>query len=191
MFINAFKSLRYALVLSLLILGLAINIGSVESDDEEECDETKWEKMTENTYRLYLWLDDSLQTLSDGTVISSAQSISITGTISKQYCSGKTSGEFSFTGSFSAGSITVEESLGFSELYTYKIENDEDVLYVNYSITIVSELGNTYELEMSGYKNFKGSYLKETVHTSMYVPAIVGHYELRLSLYASQIKLKD
>ena len=90
------SGIRYLLLIIILTVGLGITIGSDSGDDEkDDCSIYDWEEPTEYTYRLYLWIDDSLNYLSDGSQIVNAQSIDISGTIYKSYCSGKTSGNFS------------------------------------------------------------------------------------------------
>ena len=185
--------LRPLCMLLLLTIPMAFMFSctSSSSDDKRECEKTAWEEPTEYTYRLYLWLDASLEYLEDGSAVINAQSIDITGTIHKTYCEGKTSGEFSFSESYAKGNIQMGEPLPVSSLYTYKIANDMDVLTVDYDITIVSEIGNTFQLSATnGYRTFTGTYLREAVHSFTYwVPSIISHYELRIPLYASQIKM--
>ena len=185
--------LRPLCVLIFLIMPMAFTFSCAtgSSDDKDECEDTAWETTTEYTYGIYLWIDSSLEYLKDGSAIRNAQSIDIAGTIYKTYCGGKTSGEFSFSGAYTDGNIELETPLAVPSLYTYKIDNDNDVLTVDYDVTIVSEVGNVFNLTaLTGHRTFTGTYLRETVHSYTYwVPSMVSHYELRIPLYASQVEM--
>lgn len=186
---NIFKSMRYLFVIVIVAFGLMCTIGSTGGDDEEDssCSDTAWESATEYSYMLYLYIDDSLEYLGDSTLITNADAITVSGTIHKRYCSGETSGNFSFTKTFSSGAIGIENPMGFGYLYTYKIENDADQILVDYSITIESELGGIYELEYgTSVSTFSGDYLESTVHTS--TNYVSGHYMLKIPLYYSDLK---
>lgn len=183
----------FILILLIIPMAFMVSCSGGDSGDKEECEDTAWENTTEYTYGLYLWLDSSLKYLQDGSAIVNAQSIDISGTIHKTYCGGKTSGEFSFSGTYSAGNIELETPLPVSSLYTYKIANDNDELTVDYDVTIVSELGNRFNLTtLTGYRTFTGTYLRESVHSFTYwVASMISHYELRVPLYKSQIEMEQ
>lgn len=132
---------------SLLAFILLIDGCALFEDTDDGCLKNNWEIAQEPI--IYVRMTSNLVTFDDGMTqynLTQASSMTVTGTITKIYCTGKSSGTFPIDAQImpSGGAIPLA-NVRIGGPYQYKFQNDEDRVEVRFTLRVTFPDGKTFE----------------------------------------------
>ena len=134
--------------LSLVVLFSIISIQSCEMlTGKDECEGSSMD-LIEPVIYLKIAFSAKSSEIVPGTFLNNAEEMIITGSIQKEYCDGKLSGNFTYNPTFFPQTMTSEDwenGLYFPQPYQYKFSNKEDELIVILNIKAYATDGRIYE----------------------------------------------
>jgi hypothetical protein len=130
----------------ILIVLILFGCASCElfSDKNDDCDDTKMEKREEPVIYLKAIIPFNNEIIE----VHTPEKVIITGSIRKIYCSGKESGNFSYTPTFFVDDKTFDRYKAdfiLPQPYQYKFDNTKDKLIVQCHVKVYLEDGLIYE----------------------------------------------
>lgn len=167
------------LSLSLIVLFCLAGLQSCEVlEGGDECEDSGMD-MVEPVIYLKANFYTQAMLLAPNTYLENAQKMIISGSIQKEYCSGKLSGYFTYNPTFFPSTMTLsefDEGFYFPQSYQYKFNNKEDELIVIMRIKAFTPDGRIFESgEMT--KRYKYADIKYDVNMIRYYIKITFAYD--------------
>ena len=167
-------------------IGLCILIGMITScelitEENDECEDTKWSSPKEPT--IYLKLSIAWDTVATDGMMSfishHATTATFSGTITKIYCGGEVSSTFSFNPTFYPEAMSPDDMMnGFylPQPYQFKFQHDEDYLQL---ITRIQYYFNKAEVKYESLELTQKVYYKDL------------HYDYNMNSYYISILVDE
>ena len=171
--------------LSVVTLCFIVSMQSCEVLTEgDECKGSEMDTVERLLYPRITFTGNSKQIAPDA-FLGNAEKFTITGSIRKEYCTGKISGDFSYNPTFFPLTMTIDEwdnGLYFLQSYQYKFSNKEDELILIMRIKAYTTDGRIYEsgelVARFKYADIQYDVNKLRYYIMIYVPGSMGWFRV-------------